>query len=65
MGIISLENLLSREMKLRENSIAPRPLISGQLSRREPADGAGDPMGISSRQNSIRIVRCLRRVQSF
>lgn len=28
-------------MKLRENSIALRPLISGQLSRRESADGAG------------------------
>lgn len=40
---------LSREMKLRENSIARRPLISGQLSRRESADGVRDPMGISSR----------------
>jgi len=28
-------------MKLRENSIAPRPLISDQLSRRESTDGAG------------------------
>lgn len=28
-------------MKLRENSIAPRSLISGQLSRQKSADGAG------------------------
>lgn len=59
MGIISFEGSwgirLSREMKLRENSIARRPLISGQLSRRESADGARDPMGISSRQDSIRV----------
>jgi len=31
-------------MKLRENSIAPRPLISDQLSRRESTDGA-EPNG--------------------
>lgn len=36
-----LVNFLLREMKLRENSIALRPLINAQLSQRESADGAG------------------------
>lgn len=35
-----LVNFLLREMKLRENSIALRPLINAQLSQRESADGA-------------------------
>jgi len=52
-------------MKLRENSIAPRPLISAQLSQRESADGAGSAGNFFQTGFNRVIARGLKRVRSF